>query len=86
VFFNIVDFAENTNATATDGIASYKIHTNTAPVVVDPGTPGVCTISSPTENSYVTGSTLRVVFFMPQYPATKSVLFLKTWPKKHIVF
>jgi hypothetical protein len=65
VFFNVVDFAENTNATASEGIASYKIRTNAAPVVVDPGTPGVCAISSPTENSYLTGTTLRVSYSCP---------------------
>ncbi len=65
VFFNVVDFAENTNANASEGIASYKIHTNTAPVVVVPGVPGACTVSSPTENSYVTGSTLRVSYSCP---------------------
>lgn len=65
VFFNIVDFAENTNATASEGISSYKIHTNAAPVVVDPGSPGLCTISSPTDNSYLTGTTLRVSYSCP---------------------
>jgi hypothetical protein len=65
VFFNVVDFAENTNSTASEGIISYKIHTNTAPVVVDPGSPGLCTISSPTENTYLTGTTLRVSYSCP---------------------